>query len=45
MERKDTTLPVKKTTKSDLDDFKAPGQSYDGAITQLLEQAKQEVEA
>ena len=47
MERKDTTISVKKSTYEDLDTWRSPGQSFDGAITELLEKhsVKQEVEA
>ena len=45
MERKDTTISVQHDTKDDLDDYKSPGQSYDGAITQLLNEVTQKVEA
>jgi len=45
MERKDTTISVNRSTYNDLDDWRRPGQSFDGAITELLNQQKKEVEA
>ena len=45
MERKDTTISVQRDTKADLEDYKAPGQSFDGVITELLNTQKEEVEA
>jgi len=44
MERKDTTISVQRDTKADLEDYKSPGQSFDGVITQLLNEVQQKVE-
>jgi len=45
MERKDTTISVQRSTYQNLDSFKSPGQSFDGAIRELLNAQKEEVEA
>lgn len=45
MERKDTTIGLSQSTKDKLNNWRSPGQSYDGAIQELLQKQTPEVEA
>ena len=42
MERNDTTISVNRDIYQELDEWKSPGQSFNGAIKELLNSHKQE---